>query len=414
MTNGPQGVSPPPATLRVLHVVPAIAPRYGGPSIAVLEMCQRLTAAGVETLIASTDADGGGRLDVVLGRPIKYQSASTIFFRRQWSEAFKYSSSLSAWLRGHVADFDVVHIHAVFSHASLAAAAAARSAGVPYVVRPLGSLSHWALRHKRVRKFVFWHGGVGAMLRDADAVHYTSHAEHQQAEAALGLSRGVVIPLGIDIDEQDRGTSLNVEGHRASQVPCDVENCVLALGRLHPVKGLELLIDAFIKVVRGGLPGWKLKLAGDGQPDYVAGLKRRVREHSAGDLVEFTGWLTGDDKESALRGARLLAMPSHQENFGIAAFEALARGVPVLVSDQIDWGEELAAAGAGWVARLDGRSLGDALAAALASQAERTARGQAGKDFVRTRFAWPVVTARLEQLYRGLARAQSPSGHDTE
>ncbi|HWB10164.1 MAG TPA: glycosyltransferase [Pirellulales bacterium] len=387
------------SAMKVLHVIPGIAPRYGGPSLAVLEICRRLAASGTEPLIASTDADGKGRLPVTLEQPVDYQGVPTIFFRRQWSEAFKYSRPLAKWLSGCVADFDAVHIHAIYSHASIAAAAAARRAGVPYVVRPLGSLNPWARRHKPARKFVFWHAGVRRMLRGAAAIHYTSLAEQQQAEAALDLPRGVVIPLGIDIAAAEGGAT---DTSRQN----DQGDYVLALGRLHPVKGLDLLIDVFVDVVRREQLSWKLKLVGDGSPDYVESLKRRVRQRSAEDLVEFAGWLDGSDKESVLRGASLLAMPSHQENFGLSMFEALGRGIPVLVSDRIDWAGEVAAAGAGWQSALDRRCLGEALASALASRTERTARGKAGERLVRARFAWPVITTRLEQLYQEIASAR--------
>src|SRR5216683_7337951 len=126
--------------MRVLHVIPSVAPRYGGPSNAVLAMCRALGRKGVDVLIATTDADGEGRLPVEHGRVTSYGGTPAIFFPRQWSEAFKYSHPLAHWLDQHVADFDAVHVHAVFSHACLAAGQACRRAGVPYVVRPLGTL----------------------------------------------------------------------------------------------------------------------------------------------------------------------------------------------------------------------------------------------------------------------------------
>ena len=382
--------------MRVLHVIPAVAQRYGGPSLAVLEICRNLTITGVETLIAATDADGRGRLPVEHGRTIDYRGITAIFFRRQWSEAYKYSHPLSKWIRRHVIDFDLVHIHAVFSHASLAAATAALNAGVPYLVRPLGSLNRWALGQKRFRKHVLWHAGVGSMLHNAQAIHYTSDSEKEQAEAALGLRRGVVIPLGVETPP-----------HSDQEVPA-TDDCsstpryVLALGRLHPVKGLELLLDAFLDLVPRQFPGWKLKVVGNGEPAYVESLKQRVREKRGEEIIEFTGWLEGEAKAAALRGAALLAMPSQQENFGMAAFESLAHGVPVLVSDQIDLAGEIGAAGAGWVAPLQTRGLTETLADALADDATRAKRGRAGRKLVGERFGWPVVAARLNELYQDL------------
>ena len=134
--------------MKVLHVIPGIAPRYGGPSQAVIQMCQPLRSEEVEVLIATTDADGEARLAVEIGRPVVYEGVPTIFFPRQLSEAFKYSHLLACWLDKNVEDFDVVHIHAVFSHSSLAAARACENKNVPYIVRPLGQIelfSEWVL-----------------------------------------------------------------------------------------------------------------------------------------------------------------------------------------------------------------------------------------------------------------------------
>src|SRR5262245_44733825 len=119
--------------MRVLHVIPAVAPRYGGPSRAIFEMCRALQERGTEPLIACTDADGTGRLPVELGQPLVYKGVRAVFFSRQWSEAFKYSHPLSHWVSEHVQGFDVVHIHAVFSHACMAAAKACHQHSVPYV-----------------------------------------------------------------------------------------------------------------------------------------------------------------------------------------------------------------------------------------------------------------------------------------
>ena len=184
--------------MKVLHVIPAVAPRYGGPSQAVLGMGQALPQQGVQVLIATTDADGPRRLPVAHGSELSWQGVPAIFFPRQWSEAFKYSGQLAGWLDHHVAEFDVVHIHAVFSHACLAAADACRGARVPYVVRPLGTLDPWSLKQKPVRKQLLWHVGVKRMLHGAAAIHYTTAAEQRLAEVPLGLRRGVVIPLGVD------------------------------------------------------------------------------------------------------------------------------------------------------------------------------------------------------------------------
>src|SRR6476660_1118503 len=119
--------------MRILHVIPAVAARYGGPSAAVVPMCDALTKSGVETLIVATNADGNGRLNVPVGQRTTWQGVPALFFERDFSESFKYSSGLARWLRSHVREFDVVHIHAVLSHSCLSAARACRVNHVPFV-----------------------------------------------------------------------------------------------------------------------------------------------------------------------------------------------------------------------------------------------------------------------------------------
>ena len=283
-------------------------------------MCRALRAQGCDIIVATTDADGGGRLPVVLNRVCEYESVPTIFFRRQWSEAFKFSRPLSLWVREKIHEFDVVHIHAVFSHSCLAAAAACRTHGIPYVVRPLGTLDPWSLRQKPFRKRLMWTLAASRMLRGAAAVHYTTAEEKRLAETSLGINHGVVIPLGI-------------EGHLDTQTPDDefrqkypqlADNpYILVLSRIHPKKNLESLLSAFsTSTLRPGLERWHLLIAGEGEPGYVASLRRLAEKNEVSETVIFTGWLSGTAKAAALEGAALLALISHQENFGLCAAEA--------------------------------------------------------------------------------------------
>ncbi len=116
----------------------------------------------------------------------------------------------------------------------------------------------------------------------------------------------------------------------------------------------------------------------------------------------FTGWLDGELKDSALKGAELLVLPSSQENFGVCVIEALGSGVPVLISPQVNLAPEVESAGVGWVASLEGTALRDALAEAMADDKERARRGLEGKSFAQ-KYSWPEIACELEQLYRSIA-----------
>src|SRR6185503_19005925 len=186
--------------MRVLHVIPSVAERSGGPATAIVPMCRALQQHGVDVLLVTTDAgmreaigSGGkppfqtcslyrdlGKEQVRKGGlpPLgQYRGVPAMFFPTQLGESFKYSRPLATWLNSHLREFDLAHIHAVFNHSSIAAAHGCRKAGVPYVVRPLGTLEPWSMTQKSLRKRVFWQIAGKAMLQRAAAVHYTTEAE---------------------------------------------------------------------------------------------------------------------------------------------------------------------------------------------------------------------------------------------
>ncbi|MBI1761464.1 MAG: glycosyltransferase [Acidobacteria bacterium] len=384
--------------MKVLHVIPAVAARYGGPSHAVYQICAHLKNAGVVTEIATTNADGAAVLPELLGILNEYQGTPTIFFQRDFSEAFKYSSGLGSWLRTNVSKYDLVHIHAVFSHACLAAARACRRQHIPYLVRTIGNLDPWGLRQKRFRKQLVWHLGVKQMLRGAAAIHYTAGAEKELAETTLGLQHGVVIPLGVD--EALLRPATNANPFLAQHPALSEGLYVLTLSRLHPKKNLETLIKVFLRLTdEVSLRRWKLVIAGEGAADYVEQLRCTVRLANGEARVVFAGWLQGEQKRGALRGAGLFALPSHQENFGLSLVEAMACEVPVLISERVNLADEVTAAGAGWVVALDERAIEAALHQALTSAAERLAHGQAARNLVLQRYRWSAVAEQLVSLY---------------
>src|SRR5678816_659484 len=131
--------------MRVLHVIPSIDERSGGPATAIIPMCRALMQQGIEVLLVTTDA-GLSETNVA-----EYKGVPAEF-----GESFKYSRPLAAWLTANIRDFDLVHVHAVFNHSSVAAARACRRAGVPYVIRPLGTLDPWSMSQKSLRKRLFW------------------------------------------------------------------------------------------------------------------------------------------------------------------------------------------------------------------------------------------------------------------
>jgi len=366
--------------MKVLHVIPSVSERSGGPATAIVPMCRALMQQGTEVLLVST-TDG---LSEEPGK-IEYKGVQAILFPPQLGASFKYSRPLATWLRSNIKNFDLAHIHAVFNHSSISASQACRKAGVPYIIRPLGTLDPWSMTQKSLRKRLFWQLSGKAMLHQAAALHYTSEVEKLSTERHLGLNHGKVISLGIDAPNS------NSNGRMFS------EPYVLVLSRLHPKKALDVLIDAFQSINRvEKFARWRLVIAGDGPPDYVAKLKAQV---SGTDQITFTGWLDDEKKHAVLGGASLLALPSHQENFGLCVMEALSHSVPVLVSPNVNLATEIVSANAGWISAIDKDALAARMAEALSDEDELMKRGRAGKQLSQ-KYSWENAATGLINLYR--------------
>ena len=374
----------------MLHVIPSVDERSGGPATAIVPMCRALMQQGVDVLLLSTTA--GLPAKVVQGEVLDHKGVPAMFFQSQLGVSFKYSRPLASWLRAKIQNFGLAHIHAVFNHSSVAAAHVCQTFSVPYVVRPLGTLDPWSMTQKSLRKRLFWQISGKGIMNGAAAVHYTSEAEKLSTEASLGLNHGKVIPHGVEV------VSNSATGRTRDPY-------VLVLSRLHPKKGLDVLVDAFLSLLEmPQFAEWRLVIAGDGPVEYLSMLKAKAGSRK--DKIVFTGWIDGDEKNAVLGGASLLVLPSRQENFGLCVMEAMAQSVPVLVSPNVNLAGEIAAANAGWIAPLDKIALAEKFAEALSDRDELTRRGLAGLQLAQ-KYSWENSARQLADLYRTLIQKRN-------
>ena len=182
---------------------------------------------------------------------------------------------------------------------------------------------------------------------------------------------------------------------------------LLCLSRLHPKKGVDLLLQAFLDLrAQGKLDAWHFVVAGDGEAQYVERLRKITHGTGFEVAVHWVGWLEGAAKSATLAEANLFALSSFQENFGIGAVEAMACGTPVLLSRQVGLASEVLAAGAGWVINLDPAGLRAGLVEATSAPPELSARGIAARALVRKRFTWPRIADEWVVMYEKLSRAR--------
>ena len=377
--------------MRVLHVIPSTAARDGGPSTAVRAMAVALAARGLEVTVASTDADGPETLDVPLDAPVTEDGVTYRYFARTIPGSWKFSWPLTTWLLRNAAAFDVVHVHALFSYSTIPGCRGAARRDVPYVLRPLGTLDPWSLRHQGWKKRPYLQLIERSHLAGAAAIHATSESE-SSAIRALGFGHRVhVIPLGVD------GGPTPTRPPVAESGPMRM----LFMSRLHPVKGLPVLLDAMHRLEQLDTQA-ELVIAGSGDPDYERELRHVVESRGLSSSVRFAGRVEGDEKRRLLAWADLFVLPSHHENFGIAVAEAMAASLPVLVTEQVAVAREVAEARAGVVVPLDARSLASAISALAGDPEERRRMGLRGAELVRQRWTWTRCAESLERLYATL------------
>lgn len=392
------------SALRVLHVISSMSPLRGGPTVTVHNMLKALEGRGIAADVVTTDDDGGGaRRDVPLDRFVELDRQQARYFPRQ-TRKYAVSGPMLGWLRSHIREYDIVHTHGLFSFAPLAAAWCARSAGVPYIMRPAGVLDTWGLKNKsRLVKALSLRLIEGRLLLSAAAVHFTTPLEQARAaELALRI-RAIVLPTGVDMDV----SPADVSREPLDAPAMDGKRMILYLARIHPIKRVDTLLRAYAAL--NGRQSTKLVIAGDGDAALVAQLKRLAIELGLGDGVHWIGFAKGELKRWLLARAALLVLPSDSENFGMAVVEAMNAGLPVIVTAGCGLAEFVRRHAAGIVTDGSVEALHAALAELLGDERRRATMGAAGRTAAQRELSLDAFGARLEGLYRSVLAARAPS-----
>jgi len=381
--------------MKILHAIATLAPRDGGPSKACFEMARAVARRGHQVSIFTTDKDGPGRLDVPLGRPVERDGVTIRYFPVEFPRFWATSTPLARALAEAIPRSDVVHLHSLYMFHDKVVGRECGRAGVPYLLRPHGTLDPYLHARRRWRKTLLEVWFQNRVTRGASAMHFTTEDEMRLAAPFSFGVRGIVVPNGLDIEDYD---ALPPRGTFRSRHPALGSGpVVLFLGRLNFKKGLDILTRAFADVVRVH-PEAHLVIAG---PDdgMEATTRAWIADYGYADRVTFTGLLAGAEKLAVLRDADLFVLPSYSENFGIAVVEAMACGLPVVISDKVNLWHEVAGAAAGWVTPAAAAPFAAAIAESLADPVGSRARGARGRALVERRFRWPEIARALEDAY---------------
>ncbi|WP_428663381.1 glycosyltransferase [Reyranella sp.] len=384
-------------SLRLLHVVPTYLPalRYGGPIRSVHALCRALAAQGHETDVFTTSVDGPGNSDVPLGRPVELEGVKVTYFPSPILRRLYWSPAMRRALLDRVADYDLVHVHAIYLWPTWMAARAARRRGVPYVVSPRGMLVPELIRRKNRWVKEAWIRLIERPnLEHAAAVHTTSAIEARHlASFGWRLRRVVTIPHGVDDPPLPTRQALSpdISAAIAGAPP------ILAFGRISWEKGLDRLLEALPRV-----PNARLVIAGD-DGGHAATLAEKARLFRVDERVTIIArQVGGADKEALFAAAALFAMTSLSENFGLAAFEAMRRRLPVLTVPDVGMSEIVRHARAGAVVDPSPEGIAGGLDALLADGPASRAMGQRGYESVVAEYGWDAIATRMSALYRSV------------
>lgn len=371
--------------MRVIHVVPAVTQEASGPSYSVVRLCQSLVEAGVDLTLTAMD------WSPLPSRPAFIKIFPLGFGPRRLG----HSPSMCRWLQDEAAagKVDVIHNHGMWQMNAVYPGWAAKDGKAKLVVSPRGAFSVWAMSYGSWLKKIFWPLIQRPALAHASCFHATSDAEYENIRS-LGFKQPVaIIPNGIDVPEFVPKTKRDMR-------------TLLFLGRIHPVKGVDVLLRAWAEV-SGRFADWRLLVVGtdagySAQSGYLGEMKALATQLEL-KRVEFVDPLYGEAKWSAYRQAELFALPTHSENFGITVAEALAAGTPAIVTKGAPW-SELDTHQAGWWIDSGVEALVDGLKTAMALSPEELARrGTNGSGWMAREFSWDTIGNRMHRTYRWLS-----------
>lgn len=330
--------------MKILHVINSVNPAGGGPIEGVKQLAEVNQPLGHTIEVASADApDAAFARDFHL--PVHLLGPGSLKYR--------YSPRIVPWLRENAKNYDVVIVNGIWQYHSFAAWRSLRHTGTPYVVFTHGMLDPWFNKTyplKHLKKMLYWPWGEYRVLRDAAAVLFTCEEERALARQSFRpyQCNEIVVNYGTAGPAGNPQTELAT--FYASYPELRDKRLAIFLGRIHQKKGCDLLIQAFARVLSSD-PDWHLLICGPDQVGWKETLTAMANQLKISNRITWIDMVSGDVKWGALRASEIFVLPSHQENFGIVVAEALACGVPALISDQVNIWQEVQQDGAGIIGK---------------------------------------------------------------
>lgn len=390
--------------MKILHIIPSLDVSRGGPVQIVKQLCNELKNQGVDVTVATTNARSCRDSNITLDTPIISNSVPTYYFTSQsypfLPPKFCFSQSLSKWLATHIREFDLLHIHYFFSYPTIIAAYYANKYRIPYILRPAGMLSEICLKKSMLKKKIYTSLFGRRNINHAAIIHFANKDELYAAKVYRVNNRHLVLPNGLDLEKFRNLESL--KGLFRKDYPqFNGKKIILFLSRIDPLKGLDLLIPA-LKILSGKRNDFIFVLAGAKNNNEGRQLKDALTKSALTTLTILPGFCDEKTKMRILADSDIFVLPSYHESFGMAVAEAMAAGLPVVISNRVNIYKLIEDYRAGIVVELDSGNIAFALDRLLSNGQLRKVMGVRGRRLVQENFDIKNIAKQMIKVYSNL------------
>lgn len=368
---------------RIVCIIPSVTNIAAGPSYSVVRLCEALIEEGFQVTLLDAEYKETANTQLKFLKRFKLGAGPMRLGR---------SPDMLNWLKVNNKEIDIIHNHSLWMMPNVYAGWVASKYNKPLVVSPRGTLSQWAMSSGSSIKKIFWPLLQRPSLRKTVCFHATAYSEYEDIRKQGFKQPVAIIPNGIDIPPIYQKTTKS-------------KRTLLFLGRIHPVKGIDILLNAW-SVLEKNYPNWVLKIVGPDNNGYLNTMKQLAKELNLQNVI-FHEAIFGEQKLQAYNNADLFVLPSHTENFGVAVAESLASGTPVIVTKGTPW-QVVESVGSGWWIDIGKEALVNCLQTALSLDDDILMRmGQNGRKLVEENYSWSKVGQMMAKTYNWVLNGSS-------
>ncbi len=361
--------------MKALHIIASLDESTGGPARSVPQTCIELAKLGVDIEIICQPS----------ANPVKVPEHPNLKVQfLNYKELYRFGKSLSEQ------SVDLIHLQHIWTPYISIMAKAVRKANIPYFITPRGMLEPWIMNRNPWKKKLAMALYQNKDIKQANILHATCEEEKQHIQELGYTNKIVVIPNGLDLTQVPEAKT--EYGSKK----------IVFLSRIHPKKGIELLLDAWKNM---DTQGWLLEIAGNGEPSYIEQINNLIiKDNIKG--VQLVGAKYGDEKWAFLKSANLFILPTYSENFGIVVAEALSIGLPVITTTGTPW-KELQTNNCGWWIDLNAKNLSQCIQVAIDTPISTLkAMGENGQNLIRNKYDIKIIAKHLYSIYKTLSNQQ--------